>query len=99
MYWLAQSRKNHLDIENDIKLLKSRPNVHFLGGKASNDLPKYLNNFDVCLMPYLITNYTKYIYPMKLHEYFACGKPVVSTQLENIIEFKDYLFFANGVSD
>jgi len=45
-------------------------------------------------MPYRQTNYTRYIYPLKLHEYLACGKPVVATPLENLREFADVLRFA-----
>ena len=50
-------------------------------------------------MPYVKSEYTKFIYPMKMHEYFACGKPVVSTYLDNLQEFENYLYFADGVND
>ena len=50
-------------------------------------------------MCYRNTEYTKYIYPLKLHEYLACGKPIVATPLKNLKDFKDVLYFADGQED
>lgn len=50
-------------------------------------------------MCYKKTSYTNYIYPMKLHEYLACGKPVVATLLENLKEFESVLSFAGGIEE
>jgi glycosyltransferase involved in cell wall biosynthesis len=87
-------RDQHHDIASDVAALRHEPNVHFLGAKPARDLPLYTKGFDVCLMPYRQTNYTRYIYPLKLHEYLACGKPVVATPLENLREFGSVLRFA-----
>lgn len=87
-------RKSHEEIMGNIEAMQALPNVHFLGGKPAAELPQYVNGFDVALMPYRKTPYTHYIYPMKMHEYFACGKPVVATELENLKEFSDVLEFA-----
>jgi glycosyltransferase involved in cell wall biosynthesis len=87
-------RTEHTDVAEAVSMLKAEPNVHFLGGKPQSDLPAYTKGFDVCLMCYRQTNYTKYIYPMKLHEYFACGKPVVATPLDNLQEYANVLQFA-----
>ena len=92
-------RESHEDIREDVAALKALPNVYFLGGKSASDLPRYLNGFDVALMPYRKTPYTHYIYPMKMHEYFACGKPVVATELENLREFGEVLEFAGSAED
>jgi glycosyltransferase involved in cell wall biosynthesis len=89
-------RSEHAEIAEDVAALRERPNVHFLGGKPQTVVPHYIKYFDVCLMPYRKTNYTRYIYPMKLHEYLACGKPVVATPLENIAEFDTVLRFADA---
>ena len=48
-------------------------NVHFLGGKSSRDLAAYPQHFDVCMLPYCVDDYTKYIDPLKLSEYLASG--------------------------
>lgn len=55
--------------------LSQQPNVYFLGNKQVTELPGYVQNMDVCTMCYKVDDYTKYIYPLKLHEYLAAGGP------------------------
>ncbi len=43
------------------------------------ELAAYSQHFDVCLMPYAMTDYTKYICPLKMSEYPASGMPIVSS--------------------
>ncbi len=71
----------------DVSKLSSSENIFLLGKKDFLELPKYINGFDVCIIPYLKTEYTKTAYPTKLNEYHALGKPVVSTDLPEIINF------------
>ena len=80
--------------EKHLRELQQLPNVHFLGNKAPNALPAYTQNFDVCLMCYETNNYTKYIYPLKLHEYLATGKPTVSAPLDAVQEFSSVVTIA-----
>jgi len=61
--------------------LDTRPNVHFLGGKTSRELSAYPQHFDVCMLPYCVDDYTKYIDPLKLSEYLASGKPAVGAPI------------------
>jgi glycosyltransferase involved in cell wall biosynthesis len=89
----------HENVGQYVKLLRKEKNVFFIGGKKPKDLPKYINKIDVCLLCYKKTFYTNYIYPMKLHEYLACGKPVVATSLENLKEFENVLSFADGIEE
>jgi glycosyltransferase involved in cell wall biosynthesis len=89
----------HADVRQYINALKKEKNVYFIGGQKPKDLPKYIKKMDVCLMCYKKTSYTNYIYPMKLHEYLACGKPVVATLLENLKEFESVLSFAGGIEE
>lgn len=89
-------RTDHAEVADGIPQLQRQPNVHFLGGKPQSEIPRYVKGLDVCLMCYRQTNYTKYIYPMKLHEYLACGKPVVAAPLENLAEFRAVLRFAES---
>ena len=65
----------------DTRELDVIPNVFALGKKEFGDLPAYINQFDVCTIPYLVSDYTKTVYPTKLNEYYIMGKPVVSTAL------------------
>lgn len=64
--------------------LKSLPNVKFLGAKPQSLLPAYLSLADVGIIPFKINELTKSVNPLKLYEYLAAGKPVVSTPLPDV---------------
>ena len=74
----------HPEIDAALNELKGRRNVYFLGGKPSAEMMAYPQHFDVCIMPYGDNDYTKYIYPLKLHEYLAGGKPLVGTPIATL---------------
>lgn len=64
--------------------LQVRSNVFFLGRKELQQLPDYLQAFDVALIPYVLQGHVLSIYPMKLHEYLAAGRAVVSINLPEL---------------
>jgi len=70
--------------------------LHFLGGKPTQSLGAYPQHFDVCLMPYVIDDYTRYVYPLKMHEYLAGGKPVVSSPIRSVEDFKHVIALARN---
>jgi len=65
--------------------LPRRPNLHYLGGKGYDDLPRYLAGWDVALMPFAINESTRFISPTKTPEYLAGGRPVVSTPIVDVV--------------
>jgi len=85
-------------VQTDIALLSKLKNVYFLGKKDHKKIPLFIKYFDVCTIPYLITDYTRNVYPTKLNEYLAMSKPVVSTNLPEVVTFnkkyKDVLYVA-----
>jgi len=72
-----------------IEQLGSMPHVHFLGGKPVESLPAYAQGMNVSIMPYKLNDYTKYIFPMKLHEYLATGRPVVGSPIRSLQQFQN----------
>ena len=74
-------------IQTDVKTLSQEKNIVFLGQKPKEDLPSYVGHFTACLIPYRMTPYTENVYPTKLNEYLAIGKPVISTPLPEILNF------------
>ncbi len=54
-------------------------NVHFTGSKQVEELPQYIQHFDVCINPQILNPITDGNYPLKIDEYLAMGKPVVAT--------------------
>lgn len=74
-------------IQVNISSMSGLKNVFFLKQQDHDKLPSFIKNFDACVIPYLITDYTKNVYPTKLNEYLAMGKPVISTFLPEIMNF------------
>lgn len=74
------------NIKNDKykKIIKSFNNFYFLGFKRNKVLFRYINNFDVCIIPYKINDFGHYAYPAKINEYLISGKPIVTTALPAI---------------
>jgi glycosyltransferase involved in cell wall biosynthesis len=89
-------RSPHYEIVPAIQEICSLPNVYFLGCKSPQDLASYPQHFDACIMPYRVDAYTNNIYPMKLHEYLASGKPVVSSPIRSLRDFTNYIDLAEG---
>ncbi|MBL7196525.1 MAG: YdcF family protein [Candidatus Omnitrophica bacterium] len=83
-------------IQANVSSLSSLKNIYFLGQQHHEALPAFIKSFDACIIPYLITEYTKNVYPTKLNEYLAMGKPVVSTSLPEVVNFNrinDFIVF------
>lgn len=79
--------------------LHSIPNISFLGQKKVEELPHYINGFDVCINPQLINEVTIGNYPRKVDEYLAAGKPTVVSHTKTMEVFKDYVYLANSKED
>ena len=72
--------------ENIKTELKPFPNIRFYPSRTGKDLQEFLIGQDVLLMPYTssLIN-TKASVPAKLFQYLACGKPVVSSLMPDLI--------------
>ncbi|SDI65038.1 teichuronic acid biosynthesis glycosyltransferase TuaH [Actinokineospora alba] len=62
-------------------LLTSRPTVAHVDEVPFTDLPGYFRAIDVGLTPYLDTPFNRASFPLKTLEYFAAGRPAVSSDL------------------
>lgn len=60
---------------------KSLPNLRYLGCKPYQELPVYLQSSTVCIIPFLLEPVTVATNPIKMYEYLASGKPVISTDI------------------
>jgi glycosyltransferase involved in cell wall biosynthesis len=54
---------------------------------------------DVCLIPYVLNDYTRELSPIKLYEYLALGKSVVATNLPYLQREVDYITIAYTASE
>jgi glycosyltransferase involved in cell wall biosynthesis len=82
-----------------LQRLSQLPNVYLLGGKAVAALPAYVQHMDVCILSYETNEYTKFIYPLKLHEYLASGRPVVGSPIRSLQEFGHVIRLAKTVDE
>ena len=78
----------------DLKPLQNLANVHLPGEINYSELPAYLSNFDVCIIPFKKISLTHATNPVKMYEYFSAGKPVVSTRLNEISNYEEYVKLA-----
>lgn len=77
--------------------LDKMPNLILTGGKHIRELPAFLQHFDVTIIPFLKNKLTASIYPLKINEYLAAGKPVVATNFsEDIRSFADVVYIAEN---
>ncbi|MCS7458846.1 glycosyltransferase [Paenibacillus doosanensis] len=68
----------------DVSVVQHLDNVILTGEKPYHELPRYVHRFDVCLIPFLVNNLTLATNPVKMYEYLAAGKPVVSVKLPEL---------------
>ena len=69
------------------KALADLPNVRLTGEVPYAELPYWLHGFDVCLLPFKVIPLTLATNPVKVYEYLAAGKPVVSVDLPEMAQF------------
>lgn len=76
--------------------LADLPNVYLLGARPYAEVPRYLAGLDVCLIPYRRSPWADAVFPTKLHEYLAVGRPVVATDLPALADYAAVVALASG---
>lgn len=85
----------HLD-GAERRRLEALGNVFFTGPKPYADLPSYMRAFDVCITPHLVTPFTESLNPIKLWEYLAVGKPIISTRVTGFRDYQEFVYLADN---
>jgi len=75
------------------------PNIHVLGQRSYADLPAYIKGFDVAVIPYRISEYTRGVFPIKFFEFLATGKPVVISKLPSLEAYYDDVLVAETAEE
>jgi glycosyltransferase involved in cell wall biosynthesis len=83
----------------DESALPREPNVRFVGSRPYDSLPAYGKAFDVAILPYRLTPQVLAANPLKLREYLAMGKPVVSVSTPVIDGFGELVAIARSRED
>lgn len=71
--------------------LNEYSNIYFLGPKNYDVLTNYASHFDVCTIPFLINDITQATSPLKLFEYMALGKPIVTTAMKECKKYESVM--------
>ena len=74
-----------------VSKVRGLSNVHFLGKMPYDNIPALISGFDVCINPFVIDKLSDTVSPIKLYEYLASGKPVVSVDMPAAREFADLI--------
>lgn len=82
--------------ETDLSGLATYANVHILGARDYDLLPGYLQYADVALIPFIKSDLTDSVSPIKLYEYCSAGVAVVSTNLKETANLKAPIWIAQN---
>ena len=90
--WDAVARLAAAEPDSAVVLIGDTPakvpplpgNVHLLGLKPQHELARYVERFDVGLLPFVVSPTTHAVSPLKVFEYLACGVPVAAPPLRSL---------------
>ena len=74
--------EENVELAKKYGLLK---NIIFTGTVPYTQVPKYISCMDACVIPFKLDAVSQNSLPLKLFEYMACEKPVISTKVEGIM--------------
>ncbi|MHC4568331.1 MAG: glycosyltransferase [Planctomycetota bacterium] len=81
----------------DCSELSAKQNVWMLGQKNYEEIPHYGKCFDVAILPWRVNKWTEAANPIKLKEYLALGKPIVSTPaFSELQSYRDVVYQAKS---
>lgn len=104
--YIAKERPNYQIVLIGIKYddsfekaeLNSYSNIHFIGSIDYKILKNYAYQFNVCMIPFIINDITKATSPLKLFEYMALGKPIITTPMKECIKYES-VFIASDYDE
>jgi glycosyltransferase involved in cell wall biosynthesis len=89
--WISRRSKSR-----GLAALSRAKNVYLLGNRPYEQLPRYLAGLDVAVMPFCLNHFIDSSNPLKLWQYLAAGRPVVSTPFREVTELADIVHLAQG---
>ena len=75
------------------------PNVHLLGQRPYDSVAYYMASCDVLIMPWLQNEWIRACNPIKLKEYLAVGRPVVTSPFDEIARYRDRVSIATSADE
>jgi glycosyltransferase involved in cell wall biosynthesis len=87
--FLLIGQRYDLSMQERGECLLKHPNVYWIGPRKYELLPAYLRLFDVAMIPFVINDITLATSPLKLYEYFAGGKPVITSRMPECMAYSE----------
>jgi glycosyltransferase involved in cell wall biosynthesis len=84
------------NIVSDISHLLRLPNIHAVGAVQYEKLPEWARAFDVCIIPFIPGVLMDSVNPLKLKEYLAMGRPVVTIPMGEVGSFGTHVSIATN---
>lgn len=102
--WIAYAAEHMKDWDfvligapkTDISVLEEHPNIHLLGEIAHDRLVSYAAHADALLMLFKDNKQIHSCNPLKLLEYMATGRPILSTDFPAIHQYKKHVKVVNN---
>ena len=80
----------------DYSELGKMNNVHFLGRLPYEKIPQLCTHFDVCMLQWKMDEWIESCNPLKMFEYMASGRPIVSVPIKEAMQYSDVISIANS---
>lgn len=82
--------------QQELGRLTRMENVHWLGHRPYDVLPRYVAAFDVGVCPYQWNDWMRGGFPLKVYEYLAAGKPIVASGNPDLAGMEPDVVLAHG---
>ena len=84
---------------SDLSELEALPNVFLFGKRPYEEIPHFGKCFDVAIMPWRQNRWIEACNPIKLKEYLALGKPIVTTPFRELDFYEGLVYKATGARE
>lgn len=100
VFFLAKSRPELIffmigRVAVDLNEMNVPPNVQFVGQIPYEELPVYAHYFSVAIIPYKLNDQVYNANPLKLREYLATGKPIISVRTPETEKYNEVIAIAD----
>jgi len=83
------------NVECDVSQMRACSNIFFLGKREHIQLPTYIQDWNVAILPFKNNKQIRMCNPLKLREYLASGTPVVATDFNALDGYRTHIQVAN----
>jgi len=82
-----------------LSCLRNCRNIYHIDKVRQGDLPMFLAHFEVCLNPLRLNSLTETLNPLKIYDYLATGKPIVSTNIPEVRKIEKYVYISRSYEE